>query len=161
MSITPAQLRDLASRADALCSEARALYADLPAESPERVHLQAAHHAAEWLKRAGEDLVRAAGDLAQFRALSEQECGFPWGVCPEHGNTLSSMANVSTCRVCRRTWNYDRRGQKCREPVTWKVTDQVGAETLMCDGHVLGARAAMHGAAFMRLDVGQEPDNLT
>lgn len=152
MSITPAQLRDLAGRADALQAEARDLYAGVPAESPERAHLQAAHHAAEWLKRAGEDLLRAAGDLAQFRALRERECGFPWGVCPEHGNTLSSAADESTCRVCSRTWDYDRRGQKCREPVTWKVTDQVGTETLMCDGHVLGARAAMHGATFMRLD---------
>ncbi|MFI6737087.1 hypothetical protein ACIBI9_29525 [Nonomuraea sp. NPDC050451] len=154
MNITPAQLRDLAGRADALEAEARALYAGLPADSPERAHLQAAHHAAEWLKRAGEDLLRAAGDLAQYRALAESTCAFPWGVCPEHGNTLSAMANVSTCRVCRRTWNYDRRGQKCGEPVTWKVTDRVGTESLMCDGHVLGARAAMQGAAFMRLDGG-------
>ncbi|MFI6599482.1 hypothetical protein ACIBHX_24785 [Nonomuraea sp. NPDC050536] len=154
MSITPAQLRDLAGRAEALCAEVRALYAGVPAESPERAQLQAAHQAAEWLKRAGEDLQRAAGDLAAFRAL--QECGFPWGVCPEHGNTLSSKANVTTCRVCGRTWDYDRRGQKCREPVTWKVTDSVGTETLMCDGHVLGARAAMTGATFMRLDADRQ-----
>ncbi|WP_214324407.1 hypothetical protein [Nonomuraea sediminis] len=154
MSISPAQLRDLASRADALRAEARALYASLPAESPERAHLQAAHQATDWLQRAGEDLQRAAEDLARFRAL--QECGFPWGVCPEHGNTLSFMVNVTTCRVCGRTWDNDRRSQKCREPVTWKVTDPVGTETLMCNGHVLGARAATNGATFTRLDVAQQ-----
>jgi hypothetical protein len=152
MTVTPAQLRDLARRAEGLAAEVRALCDSQPAHSPERDHLQAARHAAGWLDRGGEDLQRAAGDLARFRSLAEQACGMPWGVCPEHGNTLSFSANVTTCKVCRRSWTHDRLGQPCRELVVWKVTDQVGTVTLMCDGHVFAARAVLRDATFARLD---------
>ncbi|MEV0233385.1 hypothetical protein [Nonomuraea sp. NPDC050786] len=152
MTVTPAQLRAFASRAEALTAEIRELCGSAPAEPAEREHLRTALHAADWLARGAEDLQHAAEDLARLR--SQPLCGFGWGVCPEHGNTLSSRAGVATCRVCRRTWNYDRLGQPCREPVTWKVTDPAGTETRMCDGHVLGARAAMGNATFIRLDAG-------
>ncbi|MEV1179265.1 hypothetical protein [Nonomuraea sp. NPDC049784] len=154
MTVTPAQLRALASRAEALTAEVRELCGSVPAGSPERDHLGAAWHAADWLARGAEDLQHAAEDLARLR--SQPVCGIGWGVCPEHGNTLSSRAGVTTCRVCRLTWNYDRLGQPCREPVTWKVTDPAGTETKMCDGHVLGARAAMGSATFTRVDAGAD-----
>ncbi|MEQ4722300.1 hypothetical protein [Nonomuraea sp. B19D2] len=64
MTVTPAQLRALASRAEALTAEVRELCGSAPAESPERAHLQAALHAAGWLARGAEDLQRAAEDLA-------------------------------------------------------------------------------------------------
>ncbi|MEV0314161.1 hypothetical protein AB0M50_53685 [Nonomuraea fuscirosea] len=152
MSISPQQLRDLAARAEALATEVRALCDSAPAAAAERDPLQAARHAAGWLDRGGEDLQRAAGDLARIRSLLERRCGIPWGVCPEHGNTLSYSVNVTTCRVCGRTWERDRRGQPCQERVTWKVTDRAGTVTTMCDGHVLGARATTQGATFTRLD---------
>jgi hypothetical protein len=149
MTVTPAHLRALASRAEALTAEVRALCDSAPNGSPEREHLAVAGQAANWLARGAEDLQRAATDLARIQA---QPCGLPWSVCPEHGNTLSSSAGVSTCRVCRRTWNYNRPGEPCKEPVTWKVIDRAGTETRMCDGHVLGARAAAQGATFLRLE---------
>ncbi|MDR8413750.1 hypothetical protein [Nonomuraea sp. 3-1Str] len=152
MTVTPAQLRDLASRAEALAAEVRSLCDSEPAGSPESDRLRAARHAADWLARGGEDLQRAAGDLARLRSQPEQPCGIPWGVCPEHGNTLSAGAGVTTCRVCRRTWNDDRAGRPCPEPVTWKVTDSSGTETKVCNGHVLAARAAVRAATFTRLD---------
>jgi len=151
MTVTPAHLRALASRAEALTAEVRALCDSTPNESPEHDPLAAARLAADWLARGVEDLRRAAQDLA---SLQPQPCGMPWNVCPEHGNTLSSRAGVSTCRVCSRTWTYERPGQPCGEPVTWKVIDRAGTETKMCDGHVLGARAATEGATFIRLDAG-------
>ncbi|MFG1704140.1 hypothetical protein ACFLIM_13200 [Nonomuraea sp. M3C6] len=151
MTVTPAHLRALASRAEALTTEVRALCDSAPNGSPERDHLAVARQAADWLARGAEDLQRAATDLARLQA---QPCGLPWGVCPEHGNTLSSSAGVSECRVCHRTWNHDRLGRPCREPVTWKVIDRARTETRMCDGHVLGARAAAEGATFIRLDQG-------
>ncbi|RVX47022.1 hypothetical protein EDD27_9941 [Nonomuraea polychroma] len=153
MTVTPAHLRALASRAEALTAEVRALCGGAPNGSPEHDHLAMARLAADWLSRGAEDLQRAAADLAK---LQSQPCGLPWRVCPEHGNTLSSGAGVSTCRVCRRTWTYDRPGQPCREPVTWKVIDRAGTETRMCAGHVLGARAAAGGATFIRLDEGAQ-----
>lgn len=151
MTVTPAHLRVLASRAEALTAELRKLCDSAPHGSPEHDHLATARHAADWLARGAEELQRAAADLARLEA---QPCGLPWAVCPEHGNTLSSQAGVSTCRVCRRSWTYDRPGQPCREPVTWKVIDRAGTETRMCDGHVLGARAAAQGATFIRLGAG-------
>jgi hypothetical protein len=151
MTVTPAHLSALASRAEALTAEVRALCDSAPIGSPERDPLVAAGQAANWLARGAEDLERAAMDLARLQA---QPCGLPWGICPEHGNTLSTTAGVSECRVCRRTWNHDRRGRPCQEPVTWKVIDRAGTETRMCDGHVLGARAAAAGATFIRLDEG-------
>ena len=156
MTVTPEQLRDLARRAADLATEVRALCDSESAGSPGRDQLRAARHAADWLDRGGEDLQRAAGDLARVRSLAEQTCGIPWGVCPEHGNTLSFSAKVSTCRVCGRTWAYDRLGRPCGELVDWKVTDQAGAVTMMCEGHVLGARAVLQGATFTRLDVERE-----
>ncbi|NUW32032.1 hypothetical protein HTZ77_11405 [Nonomuraea sp. SMC257] len=157
--ITPARLRDLAGRAQALAAEVRALAGSPALDSLEREHLRAALHAADWLDRGGEDLRRAAGDLARLRSVPEPACGVPWGVCPEHGNTLSSSGGVTTCRVCRRRWDHDRLGRPCQEPVTWKVTDRAGTVTKLCDGHVLAARAAVEGATFTRLDTtrGDQP----
>ncbi|MEV1238557.1 hypothetical protein ACIBO2_45125 [Nonomuraea sp. NPDC050022] len=149
MTVTPAQLRALASRAEALTAEVRALCGTALNGSPEREHLAGAWQAADQLARGAEDLQQAAADLAR---LQDQPCGLPWGVCPEHGNTLSAGGGVSTCRVCRRSWTGDLLGQPCREPRTWKVIDRAGTETRMCDGHVLGARAAAAGATFIRLD---------
>lgn len=149
MNVTPARLRACASRAEALTAEVLALCDSTPEGSPERDHLADARHGADLLARGAESLRRAALELAR---LQPQPCGLPWGVCPEHGNTLSSKAGISTCRVCRRDWAYDRLGQPCREPVSWKVIDLARTETRMCDGHVLGARAAAAGATFVRLD---------
>jgi hypothetical protein len=144
MNVDPARLRVLASRAEALTAEVRALCDS----APEPGHLAEARLAADLLAQGAEGLQRAAADLARLQA---QPCGLPWGVCPEHGNTLDFMAGVTTCRVCRRTWDRDRLRRPCLEPVTWKVIDRAGAETRMCDGHVLGARAAAAGATFVRL----------
>ncbi|MFC4116686.1 hypothetical protein [Nonomuraea zeae] len=149
MTVTPEHLRALAGRAEAITAEVRALCDSAQNGSPEQGHLMVARQAADWLARGAEDLERSAAELARLQA---QPCGFRWGVCPEHGNTLSSRAGVSECRVCRRTWTYNRLDQPCGEPVTWKVIDRAGTETKMCDGHVLGARAAAGGATFIRLD---------
>ncbi|HEX4813228.1 MAG TPA: hypothetical protein VFV66_10810 [Nonomuraea sp.] len=144
MTVDPARLRVLASRAEALTAEVRAFCDTIP----ERDHAAEALLAADQLARGAEGLKRAADDLARLQA---QPCGLSWGVCPEHGNTLDAKAGVTTCRVCRRAWDHDRLRRPCLEPVTWKVIDRSGAETKMCDGHVLGARAAAAGATFVRL----------
>jgi hypothetical protein len=149
MTVTPEQLRALATRAEALTAEVWALCGGSADGSPAPDPLVEARQAAGWLARAAEDLQRAAAELAR---LQVRPCGLPWGVCQEHGNTLSSRAGVSECRVCRRTWSYDRLGRPCEEPATWKVIDLAGTVTRMCDGHVLGARAAAQGATFVRID---------
>ncbi|GGP10780.1 hypothetical protein LDL08_28115 [Nonomuraea glycinis] len=150
MTVTPEHLTVLASRAEALTAEVLALCdsAPGPAQEPEPEHLAVARQAADSLAGGAEGLRRAAAELVRLQA---RPCGLSWGVCPEHGNTLSSSGGVSTCRVCRRDWSHDRLGQPCQEPVTWKVIDRAGTETRMCDGHVLGARAVAAGATFVRV----------
>ncbi|MEV0614486.1 hypothetical protein AB0I81_14255 [Nonomuraea sp. NPDC050404] len=148
MTVTPEQLRALATRAEALTAELWALCGTVQNGSAEPDPLVAARQAAGWLARGAEDLQLAAADLAR---LQEQPCGLPWGVCPEHGNTLNSSAGISTCRVCQRTWAHDRLRRPCDETATWKVIDRAGTVTRMCDGHVLGARAAAGNATFVRL----------
>ncbi|TDC11478.1 hypothetical protein E1267_00635 [Nonomuraea longispora] len=147
MTVTPAHLRDLAGRAEALTAEVLALCDR--ALRPELEPITTARDTASRFARGAEELHRAADDLAKLQA---QPCGLPWGVCPEHGNTLSSRAGVTECRVCRRTWDHDRLGRPCEEPVTWKVIDRAGTETRMCDGHLLGARAAAESATFVRVE---------
>jgi hypothetical protein len=70
-----------------------------------------------------------------------QLCGVPWGVCPDHGNTLSSSAGKTRCRTtgCGRTWEYDRGREPCAEVVHAVVVDANGTRRAMCKGHVLDA----------------------
>jgi hypothetical protein len=81
-------------------------------------------------------------------ALRPGSCPVPWGVCPEHGNTLTSAGRKTWCRApgCGRIWPYDRVGLPCIEPAQWQVTDQHGAVTFMCDGHALDASKCLDGA---------------
>jgi hypothetical protein len=74
-------------------------------------------------------------------------CTIPWGVCPEHGNTLVGTGGKTWCRVigCGRTWGYDRVGLPCIEAARWMVTDQHGDAIVMCDGHALDARKRLEG----------------
>ena len=75
-------------------------------------------------------------------------CPILWGVCPEHGNTLTSSSGKTWCRdvECGRTWPYDRVGLPCIEPARWRVTDQHGGTLMMCDGHALDASESLEGA---------------
>ncbi|GAA2701403.1 hypothetical protein [Nonomuraea recticatena] len=155
--ITPARLRDLAGRAEALAAEVRALLDEAATGTPEREQLFVAMHASDWLTRAAEDLQQAAGKLARLRSLPDDACGVPWGVCPEHGATLSSSGNVAICGECGRTWTYDRLGSPCPEPVRWKMTDKAGTELAICDGHALAARQQVEDVTLTSLDQpGQE-----
>ena len=72
----------------------------------------------------------------------------PWGVCPEHGNTLTSTGGKAWCRdmACGRTWDYDRGGLPCIEPARWTVTDKHGDALAMCDGHALDVGKRLQGA---------------
>jgi hypothetical protein len=75
-------------------------------------------------------------------------CAILWGVCPEHGNTLTSSGHKTWCRAaaCGRTSSYDRLGLPCIEPARWAVTDKYGSRSVMCDGHALDARKRLEGA---------------
>jgi hypothetical protein len=90
------------------------------------------------LRRAAVGLDETATDLARaWRSRSEILCPAEWGVCLEHRRTLTSSGGLSRCIVCGRTWDYDRLGSPCGEPVALLVVDPQGAEQPMCTGHVV------------------------
>jgi hypothetical protein len=101
------------------------------------------------MRQASDELQDTADHLVRIAsAMQPGGCPIPWGVCPEHGNTLVSSGRKTWCRVvgCGQTWDYDRVGLPCSEPARWLVTDQHGACSAMCDGHAHDACECLEGA---------------
>jgi hypothetical protein len=86
-------------------------------------------------------------------ASDETRCSAQWGVCPQHGNTLSSSGGRSWCRRagCGRTWPGSRASQHCDEPAAVIVADQTGAQLRLCAGHWADARARLVGATVVQV----------
>ena len=80
-------------------------------------------------------------------------CGADWGVCPDHGNTLTSSAGRTWCREpgCGRTWSYDRVNLHCEEPAAFNVHDAEGGSGPLCAGHALDAQARIVGVTVTPL----------
>ncbi|MGW5680508.1 hypothetical protein [Nonomuraea sp. NPDC003754] len=102
---------------------------------------------AGWAHRVGKDLQETASDLARIAARPGRSCTAGFGVCPEHGNALTSTGGTirSTAAGCGRSWGYDRVGMPCAEHATHRVTDAGGGRALVCDGHAVDARARLDG----------------
>ncbi|MBB5788827.1 hypothetical protein [Jiangella mangrovi] len=88
---------------------------------------------------AARELAAAAGDLSPEPGSSN--CGITWGVCPDHGKTLTGTAGRSWCRRpgCGRSWHYDRASLPCTEPIAFEVRTPRGDSTAMCRGHAVAA----------------------
>jgi len=147
----------LAVRAEALADEIRAVHRDICAARDEPVRLAGfrCDTAIGSLRQAGTELQDTADDLARIAdAMKPGACLVRWGVCPEHGNTLTSSGCKTWCRdvSCDRTWGYDRVGLPCIEPARWTVTDKHGQSSLMCDGHAFDARDRLEGARVELLE---------
>ncbi|MEV1179382.1 hypothetical protein, partial [Nonomuraea sp. NPDC049784] len=72
-------------------------------------------------------------------------CGIGWGVCPEHGATLTAEADGHTrCAHCNRRWPDDRLNLPCPEPITRTEEARHLMRTGMCSGHAV-ALAAVYG----------------
>jgi hypothetical protein len=71
-----------------------------------------------WVRQASTELGDTADHLERVAALRPGSCLVQWGVCPEHGNTLTATGGATRCRVpgCCRAWPYDRVGLPCTEP---------------------------------------------
>ncbi len=141
----------LAVRTEALADEINALHRDIRAARDESVRRGGfrCDTAIGCLKEADAQLQETADHLDRIAdAMKAGACLVPWGVCPEHGNTLTSTGGKTWCRAvgCGRTWDYDRVGLPGTEPARWTVTDQRGTSLAMCDGHALDARQRLDGA---------------
>jgi hypothetical protein len=64
-------------------------------------------------------------------------CALNWGVCPDHGRTLTTRDGRSRCTVCGTTWDHNREDQPCREPAVSRH-----GSTPICAGHALAAPPA-------------------
>jgi hypothetical protein len=110
--------------------------------------------AARRLAGAREALVRDIQTVTDERLAAEQtRCSAQWGVCPEHGNTLSSSGGRSWCRRagCGRTWPGSRVSAHCDEPAMVVVVDQADAQLRLCAGHWADARTRLVGARVVRV----------
>jgi hypothetical protein len=141
----------LAVRAEALSDEIDALRHDVRAARDEAVRRAGfrCDTAVGLMRQASAELQDTADHLDRIAAARKPgACAASWGICPEHGNTLTSTGRKTWCRVigCGRTWHYDRIGLPCIEPARWTVTDKHRHASVMCDSHTLDARERLEGA---------------
>lgn len=145
------QALSLAVRCATLADEIDALHREIRAARDESVR-QAGFRcdtAIGSMRQASAELADMADHLNRITdAPRSGACAIRWGVCSEHGNTLTSSARKTWSRAtdCGQTWDYDRLGLPCNESARWQVTDQHGTCTVMCDGHALDARERLEGA---------------
>jgi hypothetical protein len=143
---TPAELRELAQRVEALAAEMTAIRDRLhaAADSPtQRVSFRL-DEGASGVRRGATALTETAADLS--RVLDRPDCPANWGACLAHGGTLRA-SGVAWCdaRGCRRAWNYNRLGLPCSEPAAYVVRDGRGSEMRLCAGHTVTAKESLDG----------------
>jgi hypothetical protein len=140
---TPAELRELMSEVHAVQRRVQDTYLRLWSAPETRDVAYQLEDAAGDIRRAWEALERIAGSSARVHVVpgTESLCGVPWGVCPDHGNTLRSSGDNSWCTAadCLRKWGHDKLGTTCGEPVAHKVTDAGGKSFLACRAHAMDA----------------------
>lgn len=152
---TPADIRALIADASALQERIRGVEKRLRGSEETRHTVFRLDDAAGRITDVSQALEETAGELARVRAVRDGSvCAVPWGVCPEHGNTLSSSGGQTRCTqpYCGRVWNYDRLGVPCGEPLTHKVTDAAGGSFLACKAHAMDATERLIGSTVTPLD---------
>ncbi|MFI5526864.1 hypothetical protein [Streptomyces platensis] len=152
---TPADIRALIADADVLQERIRNVEQQLRGSEETRHTVFRLSDAAGQLTDVSKSLEETAGELARVRAVRDGSvCAVPWGVCPEHGNTLTSSGGRTRCTqlYCGRSWNYDRLGVPCGEPLTHKVTDPEGNSFLACKAHAMDATERLIGGIVTPLD---------
>lgn len=152
---TPADIRALIAEADALQERIRNAEQRLAGSEETRHSAFRLSDADGRLTDVSQALEETASELARVRAVRDGSvCAVPWGVCPEHGNTLTSSGGRTRCTqlACGRSWDYDRLGVPCGEPLTHKVTDAAGGSFLACKAHAMDATERLIGGTVTPLD---------
>lgn len=153
--ITPARMRDLATQAEALAAAITDALKDFRAHADEPVRRAGFRlgDAAGAARSIAAEMTATAGDLARLAARPEGSCAMPWGVCPDHGNTLRSSGGRTWCEhpSCGNVWTYDRTWIPCEEPARWRLKDSAGDGAEVCDGHAADARERLDGAVLESL----------
>jgi hypothetical protein len=149
--VTASRMRELALRAEKLAAAIDAARDDFRRvdddhQNPVRRAGFRLEVSAGWARQVAYDMRETAADLARLAARPADACVVPWGVCPEHGNTLISTGRQSRCRACGQVWPYDRLSSPCTEPARWLLTDRTGAQSRLCDAHTRDAAEVIDGA---------------
>ncbi|GAA2770397.1 hypothetical protein XF35_39545 [Streptomyces platensis subsp. clarensis] len=151
---TPAELRMLAAQTEALEQRIAEIQDRLRASEETRDTAFRLADAAENMRRGRDALELTVADLARIRTRRDPRlCGVPWGVCPEHGNTLRGSGGRAWCTDpgCTRSWGYDKLGTTCGEPVTHTITDAAGTSFPACRGHAMDAEQRLEGGTVVEL----------
>jgi hypothetical protein len=104
--------------------------------------------AAEACRRAAEELEKVAGELVRAMATGSGTCAVGWGVCPDHGITLTSTGPEAGCRVLSCHQPVTAPSVICNEPVAYRVVDAEGGAFLACTGHAVACRRELVGAVI-------------
>ncbi|GAA4882286.1 hypothetical protein [Kitasatospora terrestris] len=135
---TPAELRDLQARADALTRDIAAMRSRLTAQShlPRNLRSALPESVDRGLARASQRLSAAADGLARVRAAQWLgACTTGWGICPHCGLTLQAEDDRSWCEACGTAWDYDRSQGPCGERGVYLAMDELGGTVLVCAAH--------------------------
>jgi len=146
--VTPADLRALSAVTEKLHGQVTRVYDALRADPETKDTAYRLGETTSHLYLVAYELGETASDLARVRTARDPGlCGVPWGVCPEHGNTLASSGGESWCTVlgCKRRWSYDRSGTPCQEKTSHKVTDAKGDSFTCCAVHAANASERLDG----------------
>jgi hypothetical protein len=104
--------------------------------------------AAEACRRAAEELEKVAGQVVRAMATGTGTCAVGWGVCPDHGITLTSTGDNAGCRVLACHQPVTAPSVICTEPVAYRVVDAEGGAFLACTGHAVACRRELVGAVI-------------
>ncbi|MFC9325613.1 hypothetical protein [Kitasatospora sp. NPDC057015] len=135
---TPAELRDLQTRADALARDVAMMRERLKTQSglPRGVREALPGAVDESLAEAAQRIGGAAERLARVRAAQGPgSCTVWWGICPRCGPTLLAEDGRSWCRECGTGWGYDRSEGPCGEPASFLAMDAEGGTVVVCSAH--------------------------
>jgi hypothetical protein len=160
---TPADLRELATRAAQLAADIDAARVRLRAISGYAPTLgwQLDEDGAASVRRAVRGLTETAADLERVLVRQEpgrRNCTAQWGCCPHHGGTLSGTGGGWRCRTpgCGRAWDWNLGGLPCLEPAAFTVLDRDGKAMDLCAGHTIDAGKRLVGARVQSLRPAEE-----
>ncbi|GAA5023548.1 hypothetical protein [Kitasatospora paranensis] len=148
---TPAELRDLQARADALARDVVAMRERLRQQPglPRGVLPGTVDDA---LTRAAQRIGDAADKLARVRAAEwSGSCTAWWGICPRCGPTLQTEDGRSWCRECGTRWGYDRSHGPCTERATHLAMDAQGGTVVVCAVHGRHMQERLDGGLLLAI----------
>ncbi|WP_433256020.1 hypothetical protein ACQPYK_16105 [Streptosporangium sp. CA-135522] len=183
--VTPAQLRDLADRAEALSTELRATQALFLLDGRAAL-IPLAHQIdgdPDQIRRTAATLRAVASGLAMVNARPADACQALEGGCPDHGCTLVDDHEADLCHCgeklrfgmcfihgaawpttrtwcvapgCDRTWDYPRRLLPCPETARW-IVGPGELRRRLCDGHALARRTILGETSITQLTSTNQP----